>query len=645
MFSIGQIERLFSFKYDGSRACFSAMSISMPCVYNFSLVFFFAPTLGYRGSVPEAIAGFLRDTEEMLNGEPPDAVHLLPEYDFIIIGAGTAGCVLSNRLTEVEQFKVLLIEAGGSEQVYMDIPVLATLLQFTDANWNYFTEPQKSGCRGMRAGRCAWPRGKVVGGSSVLHSMMHTRGNRRDYDRWAANGNPGWNYKSVLKYFKRSENMQIPELARDRRFHSTKGEMTLTHPNWRTPLSDAFLKAGVETGGKIVDYNAKTQIGYSIIQFTMNNGTRMSTSKAFLHPIKHRTNLHIAKNAMVTRILIDPSTKSAYGVEFYKNHKKYVISARREVILSAGAINSPQLLMISGVGPKEHLTEKNITTIVDLPVGYNLQDHWALGGLTFVINTTDSIRSERIATFDNIIEYFSHHTGPLSAPSGTEALAFIDTRNPNDEDGYPDLELLFVGGSLVSQPTYKQAFAIDESIFDQVYGSIRDKDTWMVFPMLLLPESKGRILLKNKNPYSKPIIHANYFSDNGHDQEVILYGIRKAIELSKTKAFQKFGSNLHDVPLPNCAQNIFNSDEYWFCAMRTITNTIYHHCCTNKMGPRDDPEAVVDPRLRVYGVRGLRIVDASVMPHVPAAHTNAPTMMIAEKAADMIKEDWGFLNP
>ncbi|XP_060806681.1 glucose dehydrogenase [FAD, quinone]-like [Amyelois transitella] len=523
----------------------------------------------------------------------------------------------------------------------MDIPVLATLLQFTDANWNYHTEPQEGGCRGMRGGRCAWPRGRVVGGSSVLHSMMHTRGNKRDYDRWAANGNPGWDFNSVLKYFKKSENIQIPKLAKNKKYRSTKGEMTLQHPNWRTPLSEAFLQAGIETGGKVVDYNAEKQIGYSIIQFTMNNGTRMSANKAFLHPINGRRNFHVAKNAMVTRILIDPWSKRAYGVKFTKDGKKYSIMAKREVILSAGAINSPQILMISGIGPRDHLTQHNITTIVDLPVGYNLQDHWALGGLTFVINTTDSIRSERVATFDNIIEYFSHHTGPLSAPSGTEAIAFFDTKNPHDDDGYPDLELLFVGGSLVSQPTYKEAFAIDNRVYEQVYGPIQASDTWMVFPMLLLPQSRGRIMLRDKNPYKKPIIYANYFSDGGHDQKVILKGIRKAIELSKTKAFQKYNSRLHDIPLPNCARHRFNSDDYWYCAMRTITNTIYHHCCTNKMGPRDDPEAVVDPRLRVYGVRGLRVVDASIMPHVPAAHTNAPTMMVAEKAADMIKEDWG----
>ncbi|KAI8442279.1 hypothetical protein MSG28_005839 [Choristoneura fumiferana] len=614
-----------------------------------SCLLFCTPVLSQYGSFFDAVSGFLRDTRNMYVGEPPDAEVLRSEYDFVIIGAGTAGCVLSNRLTEVKQFKVLLIEAGGSEQMFMDIPVMATMLQFTDANWDYHTEPQKAGCMGMRDGRCAWPRGRVVGGSSVLHSMMHTRGNRRDYDRWAANGNPGWEFASVLHYFKKSENMQIPELRRNKLYHNTEGEMFLQYPNWRTPLSDAFLQAGIETGGKIVDYNGEKQIGYSIIQFTMKNGTRMSTSRAFLHPIKYRKNFQVAKNAMVTRILINPSTKQAYGVEFRKGNKKYVVKATREVILSAGAINSPQILMISGIGPKDHLTEKNITTIMDLPVGYNLQDHWALGGLTFLINTTDSIRMERVATISNIIEYFSTHNGPISAPSGTEAIAFIDTKNPNNDDGYPDLELLFVGGSLVSQPSYKQAFAIDDQIYDEVYGPIQDRDTWMVFPMLLLPESKGRIMLRTKNPYKKPLIYANYFSDNGHDQKVILHGIRKVIELSKTKAFQKYGSRLHDIPLPNCAHHKFNTDAYWYCAMKTITNTIYHHCCTTKMGPKDDSEAVVDSRLRVYGVRGLRVVDASIMPNVPAAHTNAPTMMIAEKAADMIKEDWGIntqlLNP
>lgn len=453
----------------------------------------------------------------------------------------------------------------------------------------------------------------------------------------------GWDFKSILRYFKKSENMQIPELTKDTTYHSTKGEIPVQYPNWRTPLSEAFLEAGVETGGRIVDYNGSKQTGYSIIQFTTSNGTRFSASRAFLHPIKTRKNFHIVKRAMVTKIIIDSINKKAIGVEFDKGGKTYRIKTAKEVILSAGAINSPQLLMISGIGPKEHLTEKNITTIKDLPVGYNLQDHWALGGLTFIINTTDSIRSERVGTLNNILDYFSYHTGPLSAPSGTEALVFIDTKNPNSVDGYPDLELLFVGGSLVSQPAYKRAFAINNRVFEKVYGPIKDRDTWMVFPMLLLPESRGRIKLKNKNPYHKPVIYANYFSDSGHDQRVILHGIRKAIELSKTKAFRKYGSKLHDIPLPNCFRHKFNSDDYWYCAMRTITNTIYHHCCTNKMGPNNDTEAVVDPRLRVYGIKGLRVVDASIMPHVPAAHTNAPTMMIAEKAADMIKEDWDIL--
>ncbi|XP_023943773.2 glucose dehydrogenase [FAD, quinone] [Bicyclus anynana] len=593
-------------------------------------------------SVLEAVAGFLKDASELHNGEPEDTEHIYPEYDFIIIGAGTAGCVLSNRLTEVEKFNVLLIEAGDAEQIFMDIPVLATMLQFTEANWNYQTEPQEAGCTGMRAGRCAWPRGKVVGGSSVLHSMMHTRGNRKDYDLWADNGNPGWDYDNVLKYFKKSENMQIPELAKDTKYHSTKGPMNIQEPKWRTSLSRAFLEAGLETGGKIIDYNGEKQIGYSYIQFTMNNGSRVSSSRAFLHPIKNRINFHLSKNTMVTKILIDQRKKRAYGVLLYKGGETFIVKAKREVILSAGAINSPQLLMLSGIGPTEHLRNKNIKPLINLPVGYNLQDHWALGGLTFLINTTDSLRFESIAKSDNVIQYFSHHTGPLTAPTGTEALAFIDTKDLHNSDGYPDLELLFVAGSIVSQPAYKYAFAIDDDLYDAVYKPITDMHTWMVFPMILRPKSRGRITLKNNDPFEKPLIHANYFTDGGHDEKIILYGIRKIIELSKTKSFQKYGSTLHDTPIPKCAHYKFDSDLYWICAMKTITNTIYHHCCTVKMGPSSDPEAVVDPRLKVYGITGLRVVDASIMPNIPAAHTNAPTMMIAEKAADMIKEDWGI---
>ncbi|XP_045771213.1 glucose dehydrogenase [FAD, quinone]-like isoform X2 [Maniola jurtina] len=437
--------------------------------------------------------------------------------------------------------------------------------------------------------------------------------------------------------------MQIQELANDIKYHSTYGPMNIQEPNWRSPLSRAFLDAGIETGSKIVDYNGEKQIGYSYIQFTMNNGSRVSSSRAFLHPIKNRKNFHLAKNAMVTKILIDPWKKRAFGVQLMKDGKKYTVKARREVILSAGAINSPQLLMLSGIGPTEHLTNKNISTFINLPVGYNLQDHWALGGLTFTINTTDSLRIESIATSDNVIEYFCHHTGPLAAPTGTEAIAFIDTKDlQHNSDGYPDLELLFVAGSIVSQPAYKHVFAIDEHLYDVVYKPINNRHTWMVFPMILRPKSRGRITLKNNNPFEKPLIYANYFTDDGHDEKIILYGIRKVIELSKTKAFQKYGSKLHDIPIPTCAHLKFGSDLYWKCAMKTITNTIYHHCCTAKMGPKSDSEAVVDARLKVHGIAGLRVVDASVMPHIPAAHTNAPTMMIAEKAADMIKEDWGI---
>ncbi|CAH2093792.1 unnamed protein product [Euphydryas editha] len=210
--------------------------------------------------------------------------------------------------------------------------------------------------------------------------------------------------------------------------------------------------------------------------------------------------------------------------------------------------------MLSGIGPKDDLTQKNITTLVNLRVGYNLQDHWALGGLTFLINSTDSLRFETVATIDNIIQYFTQHTGPLSAPTGTEAIAFFHTQDENNEDGYPDLELLFVGGSIVSQVANKYVFSIEDDIYNTVYEPISDKHTWMVFPMLLLPRSSGRIALRSKNPYEKPRIYANYFTDGGHDERIILYGIRKAIQLSNTKAFQKFGSKLHDIPIPQCAK-------------------------------------------------------------------------------------------
>lgn len=491
----------------------------------------------------------------------------------------------------------------------------------------------------MKDKRCNWPRGKVMGGSSVLNNMIHTRGHPEDYNHWASLGNSGWDWNSVLPYFLKSEDMQAKDSKIDKECHSTGGYLTLNHATWSTPLTDAFIKAATELGEDIVDYNGRQLNGYSKLQFTLRNGTRLSANRAFIHPASKRSNLHVLMNAQVTKILINQKTKVAYGVEYFRNSIKYIVKSRKEIIVSAGAINSAQILMLSGIGHSNHLKQLNIPIMADLSVGDHLQDHIALGGLTFLVNDSVSIRTDRLLNeINNVFEYMTRHKGPLSAPTGTEAIGFINTKNKSSLYR-PDLELLFTAGSYVSEENYKDAFGIDNSIYDAVYKPIENSDTWMILPMLLLPKSKGKIRLRNSNPFSAPLLYPNYF-DHPEDYEVILHGIRKSIRLSKTKAMQKYGSKLHDIPIPNCKQHVFNSDEYWKCAMRHLTQTIFHPCCTCRMGPHSD-NSVVNEKLLVHGgIKGLRVADASIMPDIPTAHTNGPTIMIAEKAADLIKQDW-----
>jgi choline dehydrogenase len=575
-------------------------------------------------------------------GEPKEEFNLLDEYDFIIVGAGTAGCTLANRLTEIPEWRVLLVEAGGKENFIMDIPILANFIQFTSANWKYKTIPSNTSCLGHQNTQCNYPRGKVMGGSSTLNYMIYTRGHPKDYDNWAACGNEGWSYREVMPYFLKSEDMTIPELAKDTEHHSTGGYLTISYAPYRTPLAEAFMESGFETGQNVVDYNTDTVTGFSYLQNTMKNGTRWSSSRAFLHPIRKRKNLHVTKMSRVTKILTHPETKQAVSIQFIRRNKRYVIRASKEIIVSSGAINSPQLLMLSGIGPRQHLESLGIKLIQDLAVGYNLMDHIALGGLTFIVNQSVSLRTDKIINDpDSMANYFAYHKGPISIPGGCEALAFYDLKDPTNPQGYPDIELLFQGGSIVSEQTLRENFGIRNDLYDAVYKPIENRDTWMVLPMLMRPKSKGRIMLKDRNPFHKPLINPNYFQYD-EDLDTMVEGIKKTIELSKTKGFQKFGTKLHDIPIPDCKKHGFGSDDYWRCAIRHLTFTIYHVSGTCKMGPNWDSSAVVDPRLRVYGVKGLRVVDVSIIPEIPVGHTNGPTYMIAEKGADLIKQDWGI---
>lgn len=628
-----KILRTFQMRYQHS-------AVLLPVTW--MLVTSLVPTTSQYTNPFSSLMNFLHDESDMLDREPPDIPNLLHEYDFIIIGAGTAGCVLANRLTEIPEWKVLLLEAGSNENFFMDIPIVANYLQFTPINWGYKTKPSNKYCTGFENKQCHWPRGKVVGGSSVLNYMIYTRGSKPDYDRWEAMGNSGWGWDDVLPYFKKIENYNIPAF-KNSDYHGHNGYVNIEHAPYRTYKGKAWVKAAQQLGFKYGDHNGPEPSGVSFLQLSMKNGTRHSSSRAYLHPINGRNNLHVSKNSMVTKLIFDSSNTKVIGVEFEKFNKKYRTLAKKEVILSAGAINSPHLLMLSGIGPKQHLETMKINVVKDLPVGYNLMDHIAAGGLQFVTNKRSSrFSSEYILNHLNIIfKWMNTHSGPLSVPGGCEALLFMDSEDKFNSTGWPDLELLFIAGGLNADPLLRRNFGFDSKIYADTYGPLGDSDTFMVFPMLMRPKSKGRVMLQNKNPKTYPALIPNYFEDP-EDMKKIVQGIKVAVELSKQPALKRIGARLYENPIKNCLkQGPFGSDAYFACQAQMFTFTIYHQSGTCKMGAESDNSTVVDSRLKVHGVSCLRVIDASIMPEIVSSHTNAAVFMIAEKGSDLIKEDWG----
>lgn len=537
---------------------------------------------------------------------------------------------------------MLLLEAGVDDSAYTDIPILNTYLWWTEHNWLYQAERQPEACLGLKDGTCPWPAGKGMGGGSIINALIYTRGNPGDYDRWAAMGNPGWSYREVLPYFTKSEKVAIPQL-RNSPYHGHSGYLNIEFAPFHTPLRDAFMEAGREIGYEFIDYHdPATPIGFSPIQATMMKGRRMGASRTFLHPIRKRKNFHVVTKAHASKILIDPRTKRAYGVEFIKNGRKRVVLARKEVIVSAGAFNSPQLLMLSGIGPRDHLTEMGIPVIADLPVGNNLQEHLSMAGLTFLVNKGVGLVVNRlISNSTKFTAEYLRGKGPFTM-LGCEALGYIRTKYANNTR-YPDIEYIFVPASIAldNGSSLRKTMEITDNVYNTVWGRVGGKDAWTIWPMLLYPKSKGFVRLGSTNPLKPPKIFANFLTEK-IDVDVLAEALQTVVELSKTKAFRKYGSKLHDVPIPGCKQHPFGSHEYWGCSARYITTQLHHQCGTAKMGPASDPEAVVDPALRVKGIYGLRVVDTSIIPVITGGHTMSTAYMIGEKGSDMIKDTWLF---
>ncbi|CAH2051925.1 unnamed protein product, partial [Iphiclides podalirius] len=585
------------------------------------------------------ILSILRDRYDLPKGFKTPLV----EYDFIVVGAGSAGSVLAARLSESRKASVLLLEAGQEESVFTSVPVLAPLFQRTDYVWPYLMEHQPGVCMGMEDERCYWPRGKAVGGSSVVNYMIYTRGLPEDWNRIAAQGNYGWSYEEVLPYYIKTERANLKGLS-DSPWHGKDGELTVEYVPFRSKLSKALLDAAKLLGHRRVDYNSPDGFGFNYIQATMNRGIRMSSAKAFLHNHKNRRNLHILPNSRVTKVLIDPNTKTAQGVEFYRDGRLYEIRAKKEVILSAGPIESPHLLMLSGIGPKIHLESFGIQVIKDLKVGESLYDHISFPALTFTLNTTRLTIAERnIGTIQNAMSLMQFGDGPMTSLAGVETLGYMKTSVSDEVGEYPDVEILGACASLATDngKFVAKGIKMADWLYNDVYRPIENIESFTVFMMLLHPKSKGHLKLKSKDPFEQPALNGNYLQ-HPKDVATIIAAIRHIEKLVGTTPFQKYGATIYKRKFPNCKQFTFGTDAYWECAVRTVTATLHHQIATCKMGPTTDPYAVVDPELRVYGVRNLRVVDSSIIPQTTAAHTNAPAIMIGEKGAHMIKSTWGI---
>lgn len=563
-------------------------------------------------------------------------------YDYIIVGAGSAGAVLANRLSEDPNVKVLLLEAGGSETPISDVPLLAGFLQQSSLDWSYKTVPQEHCCSALEERRVTWARGKVLGGSSVLNYMLYVRGNRRDYDQWEREeGATGWNWNQVLPYFLKAEGMSDERFANSR-YHSTKGPLTVSYldSSAAQPATLAFLEAGKYIGYQIGDYNGQTQSVFSLPQTTIRDGFRCSTSKAYLRPMKERKNLHVVTFAFATRLLFqDDDEKVVHGVEFIKDKLKHHVYAKREVILSAGALNSPKLLMLSGIGPAKHLNELGIPLLADLPVGENLQDH-IYPDMVFNVNEGASQKITKWPIVKELFEFIFLHKGKLAQGGGVEAFGFIKTKLVNQTDDYPDFQIHLFPNSIadLSLPL-KRTQKVTDEFFNAVFEPYKSTDQFSMLLTLLRPKSRGVIRLNSKDPQDEPFMDPRYLS---HQDDVVsmVEAMKIAIQLGNTPPLKKVGASLLPTKYPHCQNYKIYSDDYLECMARSYIGTLWHFSGTCRMGREHDPRTVVDPRLRVKGIRGLRVVDASIMPTVTSGNTNAPVIMIAEKASDMIKEDY-----
>lgn len=477
-----------------------------------------------------------------------------------------------------------------------------------------------------------------------MNYMVYMRGSRHDFDRWELMGNYGWGFDDILPLFLRLENatqLQHRPIETDHR--GLRGDLRVSHTNYRSVLSQHIIAAANERGLPFLDYNGRQQIGVDYLQSTISNGRRFSAVDAYLNPIKHRRNLHIMVNSLVSRVIIDPVTKTARGVEFTNIGLSHRVFATKEVIVSGGPIMSPQLLWLSGIGPREDLESFKIPVLADLPVGMKYLDHTAFVRLS----ASHDLRNETIdfteLDSEDAEEFVERGTGKLTIPAANEVVTLLN----NGFDSYlpPDnanMEMVFTTGQ---HHIGTSGFTDTRpDIYNATFLPVENAPTGVLgmYVIDLYPQTQGRLRMRGNTINNLPIIEFPFFK-NPRDLEVLVWGAKEAVATLNSNALRRLGMRLNRLPIPDCAKNIFGTDEYWRCFIRHFANNALHAAATNKMGPSNDPEAVVDPELRVYGINKLRVADTSIAPTTVSCHTQAISYVVGEKLAQLLKKEYNLI--
>ncbi|XP_075982083.1 ecdysone oxidase-like [Anticarsia gemmatalis] len=562
-------------------------------------------------------------------------------FDFIVVGSGSAGAIVAARLSEVASWDVLLIEAGGDPPPTSVVPGLFPTLQNTEYDWSYHAQVDEGIGRIHPDGMIPYTRGKMLGGCSSINYLIYSRGVPQDYEEWNRVA-PGWDWQSALYYFKKLEGMTdttVLENPENAYLHSPDGPVKISRPVTlasTAAIDDSRLESYEEIGIKrVLENNGPEILGAARPHLIIHNGRRYSTAEAYLKPAKDKPNLKVAKYSEVTRVLIDPETLEAYGVEVATPDKEVIkVYATKEVIVSGGVINSPKLLLHSGLGPEKELSKLGIDTLVDLPVGKNFHDHQIIQLVLQGKPGLDTVAQ-------NLLTAPQLDTVPIPVQSGFFRLNDSFARYPSRRQPHFQFFNTYIGAGAapVLYIGCRTVINGDRSFCTSLGKSNTFNEIDNILVVQLHPLSRGEVKLKSNDPFEDPIINLGYYR-NKYDLAVATEGLKYMSTLINTTYFRKVRGKIARLHVNGCDGIKWGTDEYWQCYARNAVTSIQHGVGTCRMGPN----GVVNERLKVYNVAGLRVVDASVIPSIPSGNTNTPVMMIGEKAADMIKEEYGLLT-